>query len=314
MSDSEDLDLDVASVEAWEQFRYRLSNELLLLDDGGHLLLDTEECEEDGEVRPYVQFAFDEGVLHLEVSSNTYLTGIHRLTLEQELELAGLGLVQGAADLEHDDGEAFVVRNWSIDDAPEDDGHLRLAEIAVAALRDVFGVIHPAFVHSDQLHNGSGGSDGDDELEYVITPFPSSRAHLVQLVDEALEPVFGQPPIHDDDEDIPVIGDEVVAYVRVHHHAPIVEIFGAMATNVTAMEAATFEVAVLNRDSAFVRYVLEPNQTVMARLSLPARPFVADHLRDMLELFTTVVQSQARDLVHRVQGTLPTDPDDIEPF
>jgi hypothetical protein len=126
----------------------------------------------------------------------------------------------------------------------------------------------------------------------------------VELVDEALTPVFGSVPTHDDDDDVPVIHGGSIAYVWVEALAPTVEVFPTVVQDVTDPDAASFEVNVLHRDSVFVRYALV-DQVGMGHLCLPAHPFVPQHRRDLMAVLTQALDAAAPDLAHRVGGTRP---------
>lgn len=293
MSELEDFDLDSVTSLAWDRFQSRLASHLGAMEDEEYLLICAQVDDELGEVAPYIQVAHDDGVFHVEVSSNRYLTAHHRLDATREATLMTLGL--------SDDGGTS---NFALDVEHGRSDPTDVASIAVHALRDVFGVLHPVFLDSDQLVD-----DEDDDEGEPIAVAPQSREHLRTLVDDALVPLLGCRPAHDDDGDIPVVGDEAVYFVRVQQAVPIVEIFTTVVDAVTNREAATFEVNILNRDSSFLRYVVR-GDAVVANLCLPAVPFAPQHLRDTLQLFRHHTTLVAPDLAHRVGGHRPLEDED----
>lgn len=292
MSELENFDLDVATSLAWDRFHGRLAVHLDEMDDDEILLIGTQDDDEESdEVSPYVQVTRDDGVFHFEVSSNRYLTDHHRLDTTAEAALKAFGL---------DDDEG--TSNFAIDVEHHGSDPAELATIAVGALRDVFGVVHPAFLQSAELV--------DEELgDEPIAIVPQSREHLRSLVDQALVPLLGGRPDHDEDDDIPLVDDDGVCFIRVQRAVPIVEIFTTVVDELTNLEAARFEVNVLNRDSAFLRYVVV-DDAVVAKLCLPAMPFAPQHLRDTLHLFKHHTTLAAPDLAHRVGGHRQLDGDD----
>ena len=193
--------------------------------------------------------------------------------------------------------------------------------MAVRAFREVFGVPHPAFLSSDDLpHHGRSSPHGgeDAEVDELLAVEPDDADHLRALVDAALVPLFGGLPEHDSDDDVPVVNGAGMVWVRVLEHAPVVQLFSALVHDVTDLERAAFEVAVLNRDLQFLKFVLL-DDTVMAYLYVPALPFAPLHLRAMLDLMCRTVNRIDKDLATRVGGSLafgsetPEEADAAEP-
>ncbi len=313
MSGFESFDLDRTTARAWGHLQVDLAAQVAELGDEDHLVVAVEAVEGDDEVTPYVQFAADGSNLRFEVSSNRYLTGHHRLDPAGDAALRALGLEPPTAD--DDEGSP----NYFVD--TEMGAAERLAVMAVRALRDVFGVPHPAFLRSEPVLDGPGAAAtalvaGDEPLATT----PRDRAHLRALVDEALVPVFGRVPEPDDDDDIPVVRGTALVFVRVRRDAPIVEIFSSVVGEITDLDRAAFEVGILNRESVFIRYVLVGDR-VMAYLCLPAHPFVPAHLRSMLELMSETTDAVDEVLARRGGGrpqladepeAAPADDDDEE--
>lgn len=299
MSDFDGFDLDQATDRAWTQLQDRLADHLLDLDGDDYLVVGIESGGEYDDIAPYVQFAVDEDTLHFEVSSNEFLTGIHRLDDRSEQALLALGLEVPSRSA--DDHESDGSPNFHL--AADQDDAGRLAVLAVRALRDVFSVPHPAFLQAGPLFDGDTDEDPrtDDDLDPNVAVLPQHRAHLQSLVDRTLLPVFGHVPEHDDDGDIPVVSGSSLVFVRVLDGAPIVQLFASVVEAVSDLDRATFEVGVLNRDSGFIRYALLGDR-VMAFLQIPARPFVPAHLRGMLDLLSRVADEVDDDLAVRVAG------------
>ena len=131
--------------------------------------------------------------------------------------------------------------------------------------------------------------------------FPRDHEHLKELVDAALTPFFGHEPSHDEDDDIPVLSGSAMVFVRVLEEAPIVQLFCPLVREVGDRDRAAFEVSVLNRDQRFLKFVLAGDD-VMVHMYLPAYPFAPEHLRAMLALMSSSVDSLDDDLVARVGG------------
>ena len=193
----------------------------------------------------------------------------------------------------------------------------RLAVMAVRAFREVFGVPHPAFLSSDDLadHRCSAPGPADDAVDEPLAINPDDADHLRALVDAALVPLFGGLPEHDSDDDVPVVNGSGVVWIRVLENAPVVQLFSALVYDATDLERAAFEVAVLNRDVQFLKFLLL-DDTVMAYLYVPALPFAPRHLRAMLDLMCRTLNRIDEDLATRVGGRRAfgsETPDESEP-
>jgi hypothetical protein len=315
------FDLDGATARAWSRFQARLADHLAEMGDDDVLVVDVLVADEDIEgAAPYAQFAgFAEGtMLRGEVSSNAYLAAEHRLDAGGEAALVRVGFHEPTVAAGEQEGRGSA--NFFADvPVGETD---RLAVMTVQALRDVFGVAHPAFLAAAGLQEDpevpSPPSEPALELDEPASVMPESAEHLRELVDLALTPLFGAPPEHDDDGDIPVPWGSSLVYVRVDDEAPVVELFSCVADGVTDLQRAAFEVNVLNRDARFVKFTLVADR-VMARIHLPAWPFVPEHLRSMLTGMSAKLDDIDEDLVARVGGTraiedVPDEPglDDLE--
>jgi hypothetical protein len=116
---------------------------------------------------------------------------------------------------------------------------------------------------------------------------PESAAHLRQLIEQALLPILGRRPLVDEDGDfvVPVSGSLV--FVRVVESAPVIAIFSQLVRGVADIGAACQEVADLNSSVEMVKFFLVDDR-IVAGCTLPANPFVGEHLREMLTLVGTV--------------------------
>lgn len=193
----------------------------------------------------------------------------------------------------------------------------RLALTLVRVLREGLGVPHPVFLRSETQGSPPREPGGEDAAgSFVPAPrrsgpgeaspgpaavYPRDRDHLCRLVDEALAPLVGESPHHDEDGDVAVVSGSSVLYVRVLERVPAVEVFCELVHEVGDRQRAEFEVNVLNRDLRFGRFVLDDDRVLMT-LTLPAYPFAPTHLREMLAMLTSSVDRLDDDLVRRVGG------------
>ena len=316
LSEFAGFDLDRNTARAWSRFQARLADHLAEMGDDDMLVIDAEVADDaiDG-AAPYVQFAgFGDGsMVRGEVSSNNYLAEPYALDEDRISTLTALGWSMPTVGQGQPEGEGSG--NFYTD-LPLTEAD-RLAVMAVKALREVFGVAHPAFLVADGL-----GEDPDApepsvavsavEAEEPLAVMPESAEHLRDLVDEALTPLFGSAPQHDDDGDIPVPWGSSLVFVRVDEDVPVVQLFSFVVEDVEDLERAAFEVGVLNRDFRFIKFLLVEDR-VMARVHLPAWPFVPEHLRSMLTGMSAKLDEIDEDLVARIGGTRAFEAsDDVE--
>jgi hypothetical protein len=293
-----EFDLDKRLAMAWVQMRSRLSAALsgLANDETMNIVLPSAYDENDLEgAIPYLQFiGFDDGAVRGEVSSNHFLDERHRLSDAQGQALLELGWGAPASNPDEDDNSS---PNFWIDAEPE--ALAELAEAAVGAIRDVFGVPHPSFLIATGL---DGDPTGPAELLGLPRPVldepspvddeplavqPADRDHLVELVDAALVPVFGGLPVHDDDGNIPIRSGSAMVFVRVDADGPYVELFSPILVGVRGSPLALERISQLNRWVRFVSFGWDGG-TVHASMHLYCRPFVPKHLRHAVAVLTSV--------------------------
>ncbi|KHL18314.1 putative sensory transduction regulator [Mumia flava] len=225
--------------------------------------------------------------------------------------------------------ESMRALGWDEDDdvyyfAVELDGVENLVSLAVGALRTVIGVAHPALLDVDggpaaiaalrvptPTIAAMGATVRAEAADEPIAVVPHDRDHLLQLVDDALTPVFGHAPIKDHDGDIPVRSEGARVFVSVPATDPAVDLVGLVVADVQDRLAALRAVAILNRNSRYVCFFLQ-GDSVLARLHLPASPFVPSHVRRMLALMLEVLAEVPEDLAERTGGRRAVDVTDLD--
>jgi hypothetical protein len=170
--------------------------------------------------------------------------------------------------------------------------------MAVAALRDVFGVPHPAFL---------SWPHADRSVE-PLAVMPESGGHLRRLVAAALRTPGGPQIVFDEDGDIPLVQRSALVYVRVSETGPVIEIFSYVVRGPLDPERAAFEVAALNRDTSMVKFVLL-DDLVLATVHLPALPFAPRQLRETVSAMAEVVDEVGDGLAARVGGCRGLEPE-----
>ncbi|MGH1564677.1 T3SS (YopN, CesT) and YbjN peptide-binding chaperone 1 [Mumia sp. DW29H23] len=298
---------DEATDQSWYQFTDRLSACVRReLHDGEEF--DLTPLGADDDRGPLMQFGLLDGIVDAVVPRRAAGGSSYAIDEVQERALDALGW-------DKDDDDYFF--------AVEPDDGEQLAVAAVAVLRAVLGVEHPALLEVRGAESAvqaltvpipvrSGASvEPAEEDEEPLAVMPRDRDHLAELVDDALTSVFGHAPTKNDDGDIPVRTAAARIYVRVPDDEPAVDLFGSVVLDVRDREAAAREVGILNRDTRYVTFVLRGDQ-VTARVHVPASPFVPSHLRDLLSVTLDVVADATDDLVARTGGRRAVDVIDLE--
>jgi hypothetical protein len=299
----------------WEQFEAWLADALVTVADGDVLVVAREPGAHDAArgQQPLVQFcAVGDGTLRGEASSNRHLDRQLWLTDQQVAEMTYIGYelpLSPATALATSGSTNFCV------DLHRDDA-AKLAAISVRALREVFGILHPAFLS----FRGATRTpyDGHETSTLETTPasafpltadgvpvsgtlarqwtlaeagpiaMPESAAHLRQLIEQSLVPLLGRRPLVDEDGDFVVPCSGALVFVRVVESAPVIAIFSQLVGGVADIDNACREVAELNTAIEMIKFFLVDDR-IVAGCTLPANPFVGEHLREMLTVVGAVV-------------------------
>jgi len=184
----EDFDIDRSTAQAWAEFQHRLSEVISMIDDSGDLTIGTESESEDP--APYITLTSPaRDRVRCEAASNAVLGEDFQLGVEQLAAMERCGWNPPAVD-----GAGASTNFWVEDSSESSD---RLSELAVSALRDVYGVQHPVFLAPDQLAEVLQPrpepltTDPEFDADDVMATVPGSQEHLNDLVDEELiEPLW----------------------------------------------------------------------------------------------------------------------------
>ncbi len=307
-----EFEVDRATAVAWREFQARLADRLAAMEEDDVVVVEAITGHEpEAGAAPYVQFcAYGPGMLRGEVAGNHVLDEPWQLDAQGVRTLGEIGYAAPtyAPDEEPDHGS--LNHYVDVEQAEAD----RLAVMATRALRDVFGVPHPALLTGDVDAQDGDVTEGSahERSDEPVAAFPhGGREELAAMVDRALTPYFGDEPRHDSDGDIPVVAGLSLFFVRVPEGVPVVELFGCVVTDVTDRKAARREVEILNRDVRFAKFRLS-GDSIMVDLQLPAWPFVPEHLRAMVAMLTEMIGGIEDDLAERVGGRHVYDPRDLD--
>ena len=280
-------DLDAMIEAAWKDYRACLAETLDRLEEGQsvHLELDSEGPT------PYVQALRAGDKVLLEAASNRVLDGVWKLAKAGRKRLREVGFNRPCDEIPN---YWIQLPLTHVDQA---------ASMAVAAMREVFGILHPSYLRSDGLAWHSEpfpATAGEAEPESPAT-FPDSRAALDGLVEHTLSHILNEVPDRDDDGDIPIRTGRTVLFVRTQEGSPMIRLFALMAKDVADHDAALREVDRLNRAVDGVKFILH-NSTVIATAGLLGWPFAPTQFQALLTHMCDEVAKQEADLVERVGG------------
>lgn len=297
---------DEVTKQAWRRFRHDLADRMADLGHGEAVEVTSESLGDDepeSRCAPRLEFRREAGVVLGRVTCDCPDS-------QQGLDKSArrrLGSI-GWSKQKSPDGVVEFVAGVELAHADQ------LAAMAVTALRDVFGVAHPAFLAGD-VGTGEDPYSAYAEVGCLDEPLatkPSGREHLDELIDEALAPLLGYAPERDEDGDIAVVSGSAVVFVRTLPNASVIRVWAVVVWQVSEPDRARFEVEVLNRDHHFTKFQLVGDR-VVADMHLLASPFVASHLRSTVTLMCTLTDQVDDDLAVRVGGRRFIEHGDDEP-
>jgi hypothetical protein len=195
----------------------------------------------------------------------------------------------------------------------------RLAELAVIALRDVYGVPHPVFLAPDQLSEiltpkaDDPTEPPDFDEEDVTAVMPSNREQLDALVEAELTEMYGHSPIRDEEGDIAIRVGSTMIFLRTSADGREIVIFAAIVHEIEGGRSRAAEVLNdLNCEARWVKFQLIRDR-VFATLSVIAQPFVPAHLTQALQIMSDTADGIDEHLADKLRGRTTfgeDDPDD----
>jgi hypothetical protein len=259
--------------------------------------------------------------VHAEASSSAWLKARDALDPGQVARLRRLGWADPTATREEVeaadealDRSSNFSRDWH---APAPIGEV--AALAVATLREVFGIRRPAQLEYTAFGPGPReillpalGLDHlplpDDEPEHDHRPElvePENREELFQAVVDALRSHTDlDDVVVDEDGDIPLRYRGALIFLRVADDAPYVELFSPVLTGVEPSLELHQALNELTGHHRQVRFFVTGG-IVYAALDLVADPFVPDHLTASLAVLGRLCDEVAHDLKQRFEGSTP---------
>jgi hypothetical protein len=197
----------------------------------------------------------------------------------------------------------------------------RISELAVGALRDVYGVQHPIFLAPDQLAELLQPTPTPVEGTAValLAPehdqlplIPRDQRHLDELVDAELGQMFGYPPIHDNEGDVAIRVGSTMLFLRTASDAQEVVVFAAVVHDVAGRSRAAEVLNDLNVEARWVKFQLVRDR-VFVTVSVLARPFVPAHLHQAVKILAETADGIDDELAVKLGGRTTFDDHDEAP-
>lgn len=298
MPDYTEFDLDRSTAQAWDEFEVRLSEVISVIDDSADFTIGCVGVAD--EQVPYVRFhALDRDTLLAEAASNAVLDESYQLSVGQLEQMERLGWRSPGADSDHPTPNFWLTR------AQEDS--YALAQLAVATLRDVFGVQHPAFLAPDQLAEiltpRPEPIEGESEFdaEDVVATIPVNAEHLLDMVETELAEMFGHLPLRDHEGDLAIRVGSTMLFIRISPDGREVVLFATVVHDVEGRSRATEVLNDLNADARMVKFQLVRDR-VFVTMSVLAHPFVPAHLHQAVRTMSEVADGIDDDLAVKLRG------------
>ncbi|HEY0240180.1 MAG TPA: YbjN domain-containing protein [Friedmanniella sp.] len=317
----DDFDIDRAIAHAWAEFGTRLAEVLSMVDESGDLTIGT--ATGDGAPDSFLRFSSPaRDRLRCEAG-----VAAGRGQDEQVGTLVSDGWERTKSGGPQPAGCAVVAT-----ECPQDDSET-MAELAVRALRDVFGVQHPVFLAPDQLAEvlqpdasdaGSTSATSKAEDSYagrVLEPtratrrgtsveidpedltstLPDGPGHLNRMVDAELTSMYGHPPFRDNEGDVAIRVGSTMLFLRTSGDGKEVTVFSAVVHDVSGRSRATEVINDLNVESRWVKFQLVRDR-VFASMSVLAQPFVPAHLHQAVRVVSDVADGIDEELAAKLDG------------
>lgn len=285
-----EFDLDRTIAESWERFGGRLAEVISVMEPGAVLTLSALTAQEGQ--GPYVSFSCDQDrTIRSEASSGP--TGPAHAEA-----MTGLGWRPAGVD-------GAVPERFTASATQEEAA--QIADQAVATLREVYAVPHPAFLAPDQLAEVlTGPSPREapvhgfpaDDLRSLM---PTSPSELDALIADELADALGHQPLRDADGDFAIRVGTAMVFVRCTSDLREILVFSPLVHEIEGRSRAMEVLSDLNTDARFVKFLLIRDR-VFVSLSLLAHPFVPAHLHQGLETVSLIADQLDEQLAARLRG------------
>lgn len=298
MPEYDDFDLDRSTAQAWRNFAERLSEVVSVMDDSHDLTIGSIATGAD--TVPFVRFrSISRELVRAEAASNGVLGEDYQL-VPRQLE----GFEQRGWQPPASEGPRATPNFWI--EVPQEESD-RLAELAIGALRDIYGIQHPVFLAPDQLAEIlqprpkplAGNSEFDSED--VTAVVPANHEHLDDMIEAEVTDMFGHRPLRDSEGDIALRVGSTMLFVRTSTDRREIIVFAAVVHDIEGRSRAMEILSDLNAEVRLVKFQLIRDR-VFVSLSVFAHPFVPAHLHQAVRVMSEVADGIDDELAVRLRG------------
>ncbi|WP_310964548.1 T3SS (YopN, CesT) and YbjN peptide-binding chaperone 1 [Nocardioides terrisoli] len=303
MNEIESSEMDAATEEAWAEFERRLGEYVASVPAAAVLTLDVTTWEEDDEgCSPWLQVVRADQAVLLCAPSNQQLAPAHQLDTELEARLLERSFETPGSAVVFEPFEEETTTVWHRALHDDEFGPEEVAPVAVGVLREVFGVIDPTFLEIEGANDGGAWTRLVMSESTTTPPLlrPSSREDLLIMLEPVLEALSEDGVTTDDDGDCWIrLGQAQVCFIA-RSDRPVIDVMAPLVHDVRSRRQTAVEVAVLNR-RRMTKFVLVGRDVLMT-MTLPASPFVGEHLELIVPMFLETLDDVADDLALRTGG------------
>lgn len=293
-----EFDVDASIAAGWNRFAVHLADLLRDLAAGGTFDLAVPVLGAPSARTPCIRFTRPASdVVHAEVSDGALDDPPVQLSDDQHAQLAALGWVRRTPSPAS--GAYYTAPDGRV---------LELAHLVAGTMERVFGVPHPVFLHDvpdpGTEHTPAPGADPGSALaeDADFRPLPiSCPDEATRAIGTALAEVYARAVPADENDVFTVPAGCVLLFVRAHRSLPLIVFRSPLVAAVADVDAAETEIAVLNRDSLWCRYVFD-GETVYAESEHVDRVFVPVNFKIQLTEVTAELDDVYEDLARRVGG------------
>src|SRR5690625_3126836 len=261
MADSE-FDVDASIAAGWDRFAARLADLLRTLQPGTTFDLTVPVLGTSPGHTPYFRFtSTGTGQIEATVSGGGTEDSPTPLRPAQLEQLGGLGWAAPASP-----GAGGFLPGPRV--VMPDDRTSDLAHLISGTMEQVFAIPHPVFLHDvvdcEDPESTSSTSDGPVPDDADFRPQPITDPDQATLALEAtLSELYRRRVRADQHGVVTLPAGHVLLFVRAHRSLPLIVLRSPLVSRVEDASAAETEVAILNRDSLWCRYVVD-GETITA--------------------------------------------------
>ena len=307
--------------EAWRELRRRLADHVGGLEPRQTLVVSAQVVGAEDGPGPYVMVSGEphEG-WRLEAAGNGCLARAHRLDAAAEERLLALGWSPPTylPGEEADGGSA----NWFLDLEVGDVE--RGAWLLVRTLREVYAVVHPAFLDSSSLPleglqarkrlppRPPSLEQRRRAVDALPVVRPEDSEHLQRLVEETAALMeTGQLERDDDGDLLWTCGDWSLAFVQVDAERPVIHLFSVLVLDATLPEASPAALDLVSARLPWLSARMVEDRLVVHH-ELCAMPFVPQHLAAWLARLAIEVDEVAAEAAVVLGGRRMLEADEDE--